>query len=166
MSSPIDPEFCKLPCKVLMDRRVPTVESTEKLLTVVKRLMENYSGDIIALDKGQPIGCFNMFDAMRWFAETDVHRNEISVNDVVCTPVISVDLDSSIEDAFGVMNKFGITSLAVTEQGLLKGYITENGIREWMNLYPHYLRFYQSAKQGECGELMNEVLGSRSPARK
>ena len=61
------------------------------------------------------------------------------------------------------MRKFGITSLAVTESGLLKGYITENGIKEWMSLYPHYLRLYQATKQGKCSDIMNEIFGSGSP---
>lgn len=163
MYSPIDPEFCGLPCRVLMDRSVPTVEASERLMGIVSRLMENYHGDIIAVDEGQLIGSFNMFDAMKWLTESDVHRNDIYVKDVVCTPVISVKTESTIEEAFGVMRKFGIKSLAVTEAGLLKGYITENGIKEWMSLYPHYLRLYQATKQGKCSVLMNEILGSGPP---
>lgn len=161
--SPIDPEFCGLPCRVLMDRSVPTVEASERLMGIVSRLMENYHGDIIAVDEGQLIGCFNMFDAMKWLTESDVHRNDIYVKDVVCTPVISVKTESTIEEAFGVMRKFGIKSLAVTEAGLLKGYITENGIKEWMSLYPHYLRLYQATKQGKCSDIMNEIFGSGPP---
>ena len=163
MHSPIDPEFCSLPCRVLMDRSVPTVEASERLMGIVSRLMENYHGDIIAVDDGQLIGSFNMFDAMKWLTESDVHRNDIYVKDVVCTPVISVETENTIEEAFGVMRKFGITSLAVTESGLLKGYITENGIKEWMSLYPHYLRLYQATKQGKCSDIMNEIFGSGSP---
>ena len=163
MHSPIDPEFCSLPCRVLMDRSVPTVEASERLMGIVSRLMENYYGDIIAVDDGQLIGSFNMFDAMKWLTESDVHRNDIYVKDVVCTPVISVETENTIEEAFGVMRKFGITSLAVTESGLLKGYITENGIKEWMSLYPHYLRLYQATKQGKCSDIMNEIFGSGSP---
>lgn len=163
MYSPIDPEFCGLPCRVLMDRSVPTVEASERLMGIVSRLMENYHGDIIAVEDGQPIGCFNMFDAMRWLTEPEIHRNDIYIRDVVCTPVISVDTENTVEEALGVMQKFGIKSLAVNEAGLLKGYITENGIKEWMSLYPHYLRLYQATKQGKCSVLMNEILGSGPP---
>ena len=163
MYSPIDPEFCDLPCRVLMDRSVPTVEGSERLMGIVRRLMENYHGDIIAMEDGQPIGCFNMFDAVRWLTEPEVHLSDIHVRDVVCTPVISVDLENTVEEALGVMRKYGITSLAVTETGRLKGYITENGIKEWTSLYPHYLRLYQAAKEGRCSALMNEIFGSGSP---
>ncbi len=163
MYSPIDPEFCDLPCRVIMDRSVPTVEASERLMTIAGRLVENHDCDIIAVDEGQPIGCFNMFDAVRWLTEPDVHHSEIYVRDVVCTPVISVDTDNTVEEALGVMRKYSITSLAVTETGLLKGYITENGIKEWMRLYPHYLRLYQDTKEGRCSALMNEIWGSGSP---
>ncbi len=163
MYSSIDPEFCDLPCRVLMDRSVPTVEGGERLMGIVRRLMENYHGDVIALEEGQPIGCFNMFDAVRWLTEPDVHLSDIQVRDVVCTPVISVDLEKTVEEAMGVMRKYGITSLAVTEAGRLKGYITENGIKEWMSLYPHYLRLYQATREGRCSVLMNEIFGSGSP---
>ena len=161
--SPIDPEFCDLPCRVLMDRSVPTVEGSERLMGIVRRLMENYHGDVIALEEGQPIGCFNMFDAVRWLTEPEVHLSDIYVRDVVCTPVISVDMEKTVEEALGVMRKYAITSLAVTEAGRLKGYITENGIKEWMNLYPHYLRLYQATREGKCSALMNEIFGSGSP---
>lgn len=163
MYSPIDPEFCDLPCRVLMDRSVPTVEGSERLMGIVRRLMENYHGDVIALEEGQPIGCFNMFDAVRWLTEPEVHLSDIIVRDVVCTPVISVDLENTVEEALGVMRKYAITSLAVTEAGRLKGYITENGIKEWMSLYPHYLRLYQATREGRCSVLMNEIFGSGSP---
>jgi predicted transcriptional regulator len=161
--SPIDPEFCDLPCRVLMDRSVPTVEGSERLMGIVRRLMENYHGDVIALEEGQPIGCFNMFDAVRWLTEPDVHLSDIHVRDVVCTPVISVDMENTVEEALAVMRKYAITSLAVTEAGRLKGYITENGIKEWMSLYPHYLRLYQATREGRCSFLMNEIFGSGSP---
>ncbi len=163
MYSPIDPEFCGLPCRVLMDRSVPTVEASERLTGIVSRLMENHYGDIIAVEDGQLIGSFNMFDAIRWLTEPDVQRSDVYVKDVVCTPVISVGTENTVEEAFGVMRKFGITSLAVTEDGLLKGYITEKGIKEWMSLYPHYLRLYQATKQGKCSALMDEMFGSGSP---
>jgi predicted transcriptional regulator len=161
--SSIDPEFCGLPCRVLMDRSVPTVEASERLTGIVSRLVENYHGDVIAVDEGEPIGCFNMFDAVKWLTEPDVHLSDIIVRDVVCTPVISVDMENTVEEALGVMRKYGIKSLAVTEAGLLKGYITENGIKEWMSLYPHYLRLYQATKEGRCSVLMDEIFGSRSP---
>jgi predicted transcriptional regulator len=161
--SPIDPEFCDLPCRVLMDRSVPTVEASERLTDIVSRLMDNYNSDIIAVEDGQLIGSFNMFDTIRWLTEPDIHRNDVYVRDVVCTPVISVGTENTIEEAFGVMRKFGIKSLAVTESGLLKGYITENGIKEWMSLYPHYLRLYKATKQGRCSDIMNEIFGSGSP---
>jgi predicted transcriptional regulator len=161
--SPIDPEFCGLPCRVLMDRSVPTVEASERLTGIVSSLMENYHGDIIAVEDGQPIGCFNMFDAMRWLTEPDIHRSDIYVKDVVCTPVISVKTENTVEEALGVMRKYGIKSVAVSEAGLLKGYITENGIKEWVSLYPHYLRLYQATKQGKCSALMDEIFGSGSP---
>ncbi len=163
MYSPIDPEFCDLPCRVLMDRSVPTVEASELLTDIVSRLMDNYNSDIIAVEDGQLIGSFNMFDTIRWLTEPDVHRNDVYVRDVVCTPVISVGTENTVEEALGVMRKFRIKSLAVTESGLLKGYITENGIKEWMSLYPHYLRLYQAAKQGRCSDIMNEIFGSGSP---
>lgn len=163
MYSPIDPEFCDLPCRVLMDRSVPTVEASERLTDIVGRLMDNYNSDIIAVDDGQLVGSFNMFDTIKWLAEPDIHRNDVYVRDVVCTPVISVKTENTVEEALGVMRKFGIKSLAVTESGLLKGYITENGIKEWMSLYPHYLRLYQATKQGRCSDIMNEIFGSGSP---
>ena len=55
MYSTIDPEFCDLPCRVLMDRSVPTVEASERLTDIVGRLMDNYNSDIIAVDDGQLI---------------------------------------------------------------------------------------------------------------
>lgn len=159
MNSTLDPEFCKLPCKVLMDRSVPTVEVEEKLLKIVGTVRENYYGDIIALEDGQPIGCFNMFDVMKWLAESDIHRDELKVKDLVCTPVITVDIDHTVEEAFEVMAKFDINSLAVTEKGNLKGYITEKGVQEWMRMYPHYLRYIQATKQSKCSDLIKEIFG-------
>lgn len=159
----LDPEFCKLPCRVLMDKTVPTAEINQNLVDVIKTVKENYHGDIVALEDGEPVGCFNMFDVLKWLAESDLPRSEIKVENLICTPVITVNTGSTIEEAFDIMKKFDITSLAVTEKGKLKGYITDKGVKEWMNMYPHYLRYVQATKQSKCSELIEEIFRSGSP---
>lgn len=159
----IDPEFCKLPCRVLMDKTVPTVEMSENLVRVVNTVRDNYDGDVIALEEGMPVGSFNMFDVLKWLAMSDLPREEIKVENMVCTPVITVESNRTIEEAFDVMTKFNINSLAVTDRGKLKGYITEKGVQEWMTRYPHYLRYVQASRQSKCSELVEELFGSGSP---
>jgi predicted transcriptional regulator len=104
-----------------------------------------------------------MFDVLKWLAESDLPRSEIKVENLICTPVITVNTGSTIEEAFDIMKKFDITSLAVTEKGKLKGYITDKGVKEWMNMYPHYLRYVQATKQSKCSELIEEIFRSGSP---
>ena len=162
----LDPEFCQLPCRVLMDKTVPTVDIYQNLIEVVNDVRDNYHGDIIAIADGNPIGSFNMFDVLKWLAESDLPREEIKVEDMICTPVITVNTDNTIEEAFDIMAKFNINSLAVTEKGQIKGYITDKGVKEWMSMYPHYLRYVQASRQSKCSELIEELFGSGSPSIK
>ena len=164
VSSVIDPEFCKLPCKIIMDRNIPTVNATEKLVKVIKRLMEK-QGDIIVIEDGTPIGSFNTYDVLQCLTNSEIHREDLQVKDVVCTPVIRVDVTDPIEEAFNVMEKLDIKSLAVTENKKLKGYITGDGVKEFMRVYPHYLRMFQDVKQGKCSEIIQEMFESGSPTK-
>jgi len=59
-------------------------------------------------------------------------------------PLITVDIDTPLNDALGVMRKYGIGCLGVQEHRTVRGLVTEEGIREFCETYPHYLRQYSS----------------------
>jgi hypothetical protein len=57
-------------------------------------------------------------------------------------PLISVDIDTPLQEALNIMDKYAIKYVGVQEQKTLKGLLHEDGVKEICEMYPHYLREY------------------------
>jgi CBS domain-containing protein len=143
MGIQLNSEFCGLPCRVLMNKAPPMAKADERLIEVTRKLMgEDYQALIVYEDQ-DPIGLITNKDIMRWLIETD-DKDGLLVKDLVSVPLITVDIDTPLNDALNVMRKYGIDCLGVKEHRTVRGLVTEEGIREFCELYPHYLRQYSS----------------------
>jgi len=143
MGIQLNSEFCGLPCRVLMNKAPPMARAEDRLIEVTRKLMgENYEALIVYEDQ-DPIGLITNKDIMRWLIETE-DKASLLVKDLVSVPLISVDIDTPLNDALGVMRKYGIGCLGVQEHRTVRGLVTEEGIREFCETYPHYLRQYSS----------------------
>jgi len=53
------------------------------------------------------------------------------VKDIMCTEVISVDMESSIKDALGIMVDQEVRHLPVLQDGVLRGMVSDRNIKEY-----------------------------------
>lgn len=150
MNIELSPEFCDIPCRVLMNKLPPKAEATEKIVDLTNRLLSiDYKAVIVYEDK-EPIGLVTLKDIMRWLVQTE-DKGTLVAKDLISVPLISVELDTTIKEALDIMEKYCIKYIGVQEQKTLKGLLNEDGVKDVCEKYPHYLREYSKL---------------RSPARK
>ena len=124
-----------------MDKAPPVVNTDERLVDVAGRLLNMDSNAMIAFDDDKPAGLITMRDILRWLVVAE-DKSKLVVGDLLSVPLISVGLDATLEDAIRVMSKYGINYLGIQEEKSIKGLVTRQGIKEFCELYPHYLRLY------------------------
>ena len=141
MNIDLNPEFCNLPCRVLMNKIPPTAKATEKLVDLTKRLLSIDYKAVVVYEDNFPIGLITLKDIMRWLVQAD-DKESILAKDLVTVPLISVDIDAPLQIALDIMDKYQIKYVGVSEDKLLRGLLHEDGVKEICDMYPHYLRQY------------------------
>lgn len=140
MSLQLD-EFCSLPCKVLMDKAPPAAETRDRLVDVAGRLLRVDFKAVIVYEDGEPVGLITLKDVMKWLMVAE-DKDKLVMGDLVSVPLITVGVDATLEEAANVMGKYRINYLGVREKNAIRGLVSRQGIKEFCELYPHYLRRY------------------------
>ena len=139
MTIELSPEFCNIPCRMLMNKIPPTAEATEKLIDLTKRLLSIDYKAVIVYEDNEPIGLVTLKDIMRWLVQADDKEN-VLIKDLVSVPLISVGIDTPLQIALDIMDKYSIKYVGVREDKILRGLLHQDGVKEICELYPHYLR--------------------------
>jgi CBS domain-containing protein len=140
----LSPEFCDLPCRVLMNKIPPKALATEKLVDLTHRLLSIDYKAVIVYEDNEPIGLITLKDIMRWLVQAD-DKEAVVAKDLISVPLITVDIDTPLQEALDIMEKYSIKYVGVTEGKVLKGLLNEEGVKEVCEMYPHYLRQYNSS---------------------
>ena len=130
-----------LPCKVLMNKAPPIAQASENIAALTTRLLDIDYKVVIVYEDNEPIGLVTLKDIMKWLVRSE-NKGEALLKDLVTVPLIMVGLDSPLQEALDLMDKYDIKTIGVHEDKTLKGLLTQNSVREMCELYPHYLRQY------------------------
>jgi CBS domain-containing protein len=122
-----------------MNKVPPTAEATEKLVDLTNRLLSiDYKAVIVYEDK-EPIGLVTLKDIMRWLVQAD-DKETVLIKELVSVPLISVGIDTPLQIALDIMDKYSIKYVGVREDKILRGLLHQDGVKEICEMYPHYLR--------------------------
>lgn len=141
MNIELSPEFCNLPCRVLMNKIPPIADAAEKLVDLTERLLSIDYKAVVVYEDDEPIGLVTLKDIMRWLVIAE-DKNSVFAKDLVSVPLISVDIETPLQEALDVMEKYSIKYVGVQEHKTLKGLLHEDGVKDFCEMYPHYLRQY------------------------
>lgn len=141
MSVQLSSEFCGLPCRVLMNKTPPIARAEDHLVEVTSRLLGVDFKAVIVYEDDEPVGLITLKDIMKWLLVAE-DKSKLVMGDLVSVPLITVGVDTTLEDALSVMRKYHINYLGVHEDKAIRGLVTEQGIKEFCEIYPHYLRRY------------------------
>lgn len=139
MKIELSPEFCNIPCRMLMNKLPPIAEATEKLVDLTNRLLSIDYKAVVVYEDNEPIGLITLKDIMRWLVQAE-DKEAIITKDLVSVPLISVGIDTPLQIALDIMEKYQIKYVGVIEDKVLKGLLHQDGVKEMCEMYPHYLR--------------------------
>ena len=105
--------------------RIPVIASPLTPLTsVIYDMVNNDIGAVIVIEKGKPVGIITEKDVLE---KGILNKNidKITAKEIMSKPLISIENDHFIKEALDLMRKHQIRRLAVTENGMLIGIVTE-----------------------------------------
>ena len=90
-------------------------------LEAAKKMRDNQLGSLIVVGGGENLGTVTETDLSRKIVAEGLNPKETKVKFIMSKPIISIDGDSSMMEAFVIMSANNIRNVAVTEDGLTMG---------------------------------------------
>lgn len=111
-----------------------TVSLSERATDVAYKMVTSDIGAVIVVQGGKPVGMITERDVLERVLMARKDMYDTQAKDFMSKPVISIEANRSIKEAFELMQKHHIRRLAATENGTLIGVVTERRLlREFMN---------------------------------
>ncbi len=96
----------------------------DTVMTAAKMMAQANTGSVIVKDGDAPRGIFTERDLLRKVVATGKDPNRTCLEDVMTTPVKSVSLSTTLDEARKILSSEHIRHLAVVEQNSLVGMIS------------------------------------------
>lgn len=96
----------------------------DTVMTAAKMMAQANTGSVIVKDGDAPRGIFTERDLLRKVVAAGKNPNQTCLEDVMTTPVKSVSLSTSLDEARKILSGEHIRHLAVVEQNALVGMIS------------------------------------------
>ena len=158
--------------KEVMKTNLAVVKPTTPVLEAAKLMKERRIGNVIVVEKKQPVGILTESDILKKVVADGKDAKEILVKDVMSTPIIVIDPYITLEEAMKIMGKCNVRRLPVIENNELIGIITQKDIsrmspilheisREWYDITVRDEIYYKkqvfSGKCEDCGTLSTNL---------
>jgi CBS domain-containing protein len=144
----------KMIVREAMSSPVITVNEKQNVVEAAKTMRYHRVGALVVVNIGnQPLGIVTERDLVyRVIGEDTVPRN-VSVKNVMSSPLEIVDPETTLEDAINLMTKKNIRRLGVVYKGRLEGVISDKDI---IRLIPALIEIVRESSRIQSG---NEIKG-------
>ncbi|MEM2424588.1 MAG: CBS domain-containing protein [Candidatus Bathyarchaeia archaeon] len=102
-----------------------TVLFSDSVSIAIEKMISNNIGAIIVISGGNPVGIITERDIIEKVTRVGRDPNKIRAEEVMSSPLISIEADKTIRDALILMRDRKIRRLGVTRRGRLIGIVTE-----------------------------------------
>ena len=113
-----------LPLAILMSRDLKVVPATATLKEASCLMRDKSIGSLLILQNDHHIGIVSETDFVRRGIAQGLDMDKVSVQTVMSSPIISIDIEKTAEEANALMSEKGIRHLAITEQGKIVGILS------------------------------------------
>ncbi len=101
---------------------------SDSVSSIIDKMVVNNIGAIIVMSGGNPIGIITERDIVEKVAKANRDPSKIHAEEIMSSPLISVEADKTIKDALILMRERKIRRLGVTRKGRLIGIVTERRV--------------------------------------
>lgn len=110
-------------------RRPPvTTLFSDTISSIAEKMVSKNIGAVIIMSGGTPTGIVTERDIVEKIVRARRDPNKTRAQEIMSSPLLSIEVDRSIADALGLMRDKKIRRLAITRKGRLVGIVTERRI--------------------------------------
>jgi CBS domain-containing protein len=112
-----------------MSSPVLVVKADATVQEVAATMRRTNVGNLIVIDKkGKPVGIVTESDVTSKVVAKGLRAGDVKVQDVMTSPIISVNVNTSLETAADIMRRSNVQHLAVMERGRLVGLLSTTNV--------------------------------------
>jgi CBS domain-containing protein len=100
-----------------------------------KHMMEKNIGSLIVCEKSKPIGIVTERDLVLKVMAEEKDPTKVTVREIMSTPLVTIDLDATVEEAVKTMAEHGIRRLPVVRDDIIYGIFTARDLAKNFNQY-------------------------------
>jgi CBS domain-containing protein len=140
----------------VMRTKLETVNQSSTAQEAAKRMRDKRVSSLVVIDKKEaPIGIVTERDLVRQVCSKDISSNNIIIHNIMSSPIVTIDVNASIEEAAEKMIQKKVRHLLIVDENRLDGIITPSDfttyLRENLNMDDVNARILQSLKENKEG---------------
>jgi signal transduction histidine kinase/CheY-like chemotaxis protein/HPt (histidine-containing phosphotransfer) domain-containing protein len=112
----------------IMSTDVVTMRPDQSVSAAAKLMAKKNVSSVIIVQENAPVGIVTETDLVRKVVAAEQHKTQTLLSQIMSTPVISVQQDTTLAKASGLMSEKSIKKLAVTDDGQIVGVVTQTDI--------------------------------------
>jgi CBS domain-containing protein len=165
----------RMSVKEIMTRNVATIDIKCGVQQLSKKMLDLDIGSVIITDKKLPVGIVTERDIVRKIVSRNLKADDISIKELMTTPLITIPSTEDVSDAMHRMVKMQIRRLPVVENAKLVGIVTDIDLiavsAEMGNIFSDLIKMHREkifSMEGstridrgiceECGDNVDDLL--------
>jgi CBS domain-containing protein len=133
-------------------KELVTIYSHSTAQEAAKRMRSKKVSSLVVIEKGDaPVGIVTERDLVRSVCSRDISSDSVLIQEIMSSPIVTIDVDASIEQAADKMIQNKVRHLLITENDKIYGIITPSDftiyLTENLNMDEVNARILQSLKE-------------------
>jgi len=117
----------------LMHENLISVESNALMIEAISAMIDHKIGSVVVTRYCVPVGIVTERDCVRKVIENHLDCNEVSVEEIMTTPLITIESNASLSKAAQLMLNHKVHHLLVTRDRSVIGIITDTDLLTTIN---------------------------------
>jgi len=118
--------------KAAMNRKMITLAKGLSIKSAIKLMVKKNIGSVVVTADSNPVGILTERDILKSIAYRRVRPEITKIEDIMSTPILSVEQDATLGDAAQMMIKKNIRRLLVKRDDKYVGIITQRDLQKLM----------------------------------
>jgi CBS domain-containing protein len=137
----------------IMNSPAVTIERDKTVLEAAKLMKTSDVGGIVVMGQDKPVGILTRTDIIERLLADERDPRETRVDDIMSSPIITVDASTSVQDASKLMRNRRISRLAVLYKDKLVGMVS---MRDLVRVTPEIIDILSEKAMIEKGVLVSK----------
>jgi len=112
----------------IMTRNVKTVSPSSTVMEAIRKMNKFRIGSVVVTQGRRVVGLITERDILRNVVEAQLDPSLVKAREIMSTPIVTIDEDTTIEEASRSMTRKQIKKLPVVRNGSLVGIVTATDI--------------------------------------